>query len=242
MADLQTPAVEPGAPLQAPSRAKQAVQAVVAMGTWIAIVFIAAGRIDWPRGLACSAVYVATMSITGVIVNRVSPGLLQQRAKWKHAQTPTFDRVFLAAHVPLSFGQIAVAGLDAGRFHWLPLPGWTFFPAAVLFVASMAMVVWVFATNPFAETIVRIQSERGHHVICAGPYRAIRHPMYAAMLMMYPATGLMFGSGWALAASSLIVVMIVWRTAREDGYLRENLTGYADFASHTRYRLLPGVW
>jgi protein-S-isoprenylcysteine O-methyltransferase Ste14 len=242
MADLETPTLESGAPSPGPSVAQQTVQAVVAMGSWLAIVFLAAGRINWPRGLACAAVYVVTMTMTGVIVNRCNAGLLSQRARWKHAQTPGFDKIFLAAHVPLSFGQVAVAGLDAGRFQWLPLPGWTFIPAAVLFVGSMTVVVWVFATNPFAETIVRIQSERGHRVISAGPYRAVRHPMYAAMLVMYPATGLMFGSGWAVAVSSLIVAMVVWRTGREDAYLRGNLPGYAEFARRVRYRLVPGIW
>jgi len=36
--------------------------------------------------------------------------------------------------------------------------------------------------------------------------------------------------------------MAVLRTAVEDRTLRAELPGYAEYARHTRYRLLPGVW
>ena len=32
------------------------------------------------------------------------------------------------------------------------------------------------------------------------------------------------------------------RTGLEDRLLHERLPGYADYAQHTRYRLIPGVW
>jgi protein-S-isoprenylcysteine O-methyltransferase Ste14 len=50
------------------------------------------------------------------------------------------------------------------------------------------------------------------------------------------------GSGWAYAPVALSVALLVWRTAREDRTLREELPGYEEYTRQTRYRLLPGVW
>jgi protein-S-isoprenylcysteine O-methyltransferase Ste14 len=66
--------------------------------------------------------------------------------------------------------------------------------------------------------------------------------MYLGSVVMYPATALMLGSGWAMAVAAPIVVLIVWRTHREDHFLHEQLAGYAQFASRTRFRLIPGLW
>jgi len=41
---------------------------------------------------------------------------------------------------------------------------------------------------------------------------------------------------------SLYVVLIVVRTVLEDRTLRAELPGYADYATLTRYRLVPRVW
>ncbi|HXJ90386.1 MAG TPA: isoprenylcysteine carboxylmethyltransferase family protein [Candidatus Binatia bacterium] len=52
---------------------------------------------------------------------------------------------------------------------------------------------------PFAETSVRIQHDRGHSVVTAGPYYFIRHLMYVGASMMYLSTPFVWGSLWALA-------------------------------------------
>lgn len=212
------------------------------MALWVVLVFVSAGRVNWLRGWVCSAIYLVTMGMVGVIVSRGNPGLLAARAKWRHRDSPLFDRVFLATYTPLTLAQIVVSGLDAGRFHWLPLARWTFSLGLGLYLVAMGLVLWALLVNPFAETVVRIQSERGHRVIAAGPYRAVRHPMYAGLLLLYPATAWMFGSGWALVLSALIAGLTVWRTAKEDDYLRARLQGYAAYAAGTRYRLVPGLW
>jgi protein-S-isoprenylcysteine O-methyltransferase Ste14 len=39
-----------------------------------------------------------------------------------------------------------------------------------------------------------------------------------------------------------IAVLFIVRTDFEDRTLLNELPGYKEFAEHTRYRLLPGVW
>ena len=89
---------------------------------WAAILFASAGRLDWKRGWAATAVYVLTMMAIGVMMRRVNPGLMSLRAKPKFKQTERFDRLFYRIFLPLTYVQVAVAGLDAVRYRWLPLP------------------------------------------------------------------------------------------------------------------------
>jgi protein-S-isoprenylcysteine O-methyltransferase Ste14 len=98
------------------------------------------------------------------------------------------------------------------------------------------------ASNKYFSTIVRIQQERGHTVQTGGPYRFIRHPGYASMLVSYLMTPLVLGSLWAIIPAILLVVNLVVRTILEDRTLQNELAGYRQYAGRVRYRLIPGVW
>jgi len=135
-----------------------------------------------------------------------------------------------------------LAGMDAVRFRWSSMPFVSVYIGAVLYGLSMALVGWVLCTNPFAESSVRIQHDRGHTVVSSGPYRFVRHPMYVGSCFMYAATGLILGSVWALLDAGLLAILLVVRTALEDRTLRRELAGYEEYASRTRCRLIPGVW
>jgi protein-S-isoprenylcysteine O-methyltransferase Ste14 len=209
---------------------------------WISVLFASAGRLDWKRGWAATAVYVLTIIGIGALAHRFNPKLMSARVKPNFKLTESFDRLFYRIFLPLTYLQVAVAGCDAVRFRWLPLPLWCALPGVLLFILAMGLIGLVMAMNRFAEATVRIQSECNHAVVSSGPYRIVRHPMYVGMILMYPATSLMLGSGWALAVAALILVLILWRTAREDRFLLQNLPGYPEFAVQTRYRLIPGLW
>jgi protein-S-isoprenylcysteine O-methyltransferase Ste14 len=55
--------------------------------------------------------------------------------------------------------------------------------------------------NRFFSSVVRIQSDRGQHVVTAGPYAFVRHPGYSAGILIMLASGIALGS-W-LAATFL---------------------------------------
>lgn len=240
----KTSAAEPHAP---PVRArwqsaKKVVQSAASPVAWAAALFGSAGRLDWKRGWVCLALYTLGMSAIGLVVSRSNPSLMRARSKWRRGDTKTFDKAFLGALIPLGLLQPAVAGLDAVRFHWSALPLGLGFLGAALFVPAIALIAWSMAINPFAETSVRIQADRGHTVIQSGPYRIVRHPMYVGSILMYLSTPLILGSFWALAFTVSIVALFIWRTALEDRMLRRELAGYEGFAARTRFRLVPGLW
>jgi len=53
---------------------------------------------------------------------------------------------------------------------------------------------------------------------------------------------LLLGSAWAMIPAAGAAVALVVRTALEDRTLNRDLPGYQEYARHTRYRLVPGIW
>jgi len=231
----------PAAGKATPSKVRVAVQMAAMIVVWGAALFGSAGRVDWPRGWFHYCLTNAGMIAGMLIVRRYNPGLWTERAK-KHEGTKRFDKIFIRLHAPTIFLLPVVAGLDAVRFGWAPLPLWAMYPGLVLFGAGTSLVTWSAAVNPHLERMVRIQTDRGHRVICDGPYRFVRHPMYLGVILGNAAAPLILGSGWAFAVAFYDIVLFAWRAALEDRTLRAELPGYAEFTQQTRYRLVPGLW
>jgi protein-S-isoprenylcysteine O-methyltransferase Ste14 len=218
------------------------LQAFLTMVAWVGGLFLGAGRLDWTRGWISVAVYLVGMSAVYLAMRRYNPELIGERAKWRRKDTKGFDKVFLPAMFSLATVQPVIAGMDAVRFRWSFVPFEWLYPGVLLFALALALVGWTLAVNRHAETTVRIQTDRGHTVVTSGPYRFVRHPMYVGAILMYLGAPLVWGSLAALAISGAIILLFVWRTAMEDRTLRRELSGYAEYAARTRFRLVPGLW
>lgn len=218
------------------------LQRVVAIVVWWAALFGGAGRLDWTRGWIYVIVSLAGSVAIDVLVRRHNPVVLEARANWRHKDTAAFDKVFLAIFAPSFVLQPAIAGLDAVRFGWSSIPFWTVYVGLAFTVLGSALVAWTLAVNPHAESTVRIQTDRGHAVISAGPYQFVRHPMYVGIILGYVGGPLILGSMWALVISALLIALFVARTALEDQALRRELSGYKEYCAQTRYRLVPRLW
>lgn len=218
------------------------LQLIGSLGLWVAATFASAGTLRWLRGWICVVATLASYAVAAVMVQRKNPALMEARANWRHRDTKSFDKLFFALMLPLYYAQPLVGGLDVVRFHWSSMPFATVYAGLVLLAIGMTLVTWTMLVNPFAETTVRLQSERQQTTVTAGPYRIVRHPMYLGWVLMLVATALIFGSMWALAVGLAMVMLGVWRTTMEDRMLRRELPGYEEFAAVTRYRLFPGVW
>jgi protein-S-isoprenylcysteine O-methyltransferase Ste14 len=225
-----------------PSRVQRAIRRGVASAIWLGALFGGAGHLDWPRGWIYAAAYLLMNAVTAVVVDRANPGLFEARTEGPRFYTKRFDKLFMAVFPPLRYIQPLAAGLDAVRLSHQPISVYAVYPGLLLFFLGAALVAWAMAVNRFAESIIRIQKDRGHTVVSSGPYRFVRHPMYVGLCTIFVAAPLILGSTWALAVSAVIVSLYLARTAIEDGTLRRELPGYEAYASHVRYRLLPGVW
>ncbi len=235
---IQVPAM-PRASLRTAARAALSLLAVLA--GLAALLFLPAGRLDWPEAwgfLAAYGVFLALYALWGLLKD---PGQLAERS---HAgpNVKRWDRILMGAYSLLLLVTFVVAGFDAGRFRWssvaLPVKAVAWLGLA----AAGALIFWTLASNTYLSRMARIQDDRGQVVVSTGPYCHVRHPMYLGIIILFLCAPLALGAWWALIPGALVGVLFVVRTSREDHMLHEELAGYADYAGRVRYRLMPGVW
>ena len=201
------------------------------------ILFCSAGRVDLPWFWAFLSVHTAMMAIGGMLMD---PELRRERLRPGGAGV---DRGFRPVLTVLALAHLVLAGLDAGRFGWTPQVPWAARAAGlVLYVAGFGLSLWAMSANRFFSPVVRVQAERGHHVIRGGPYAFVRHPGYVGMLVALASGAVVLGSLWSLVPVIPFAAVVIRRTMLEDRYLRANLEAYGEYAAAVRFRMAPGVW
>ncbi|MBN1120206.1 MAG: isoprenylcysteine carboxylmethyltransferase family protein [Anaerolineae bacterium] len=206
------------------------------------VLFVPARTLNWPRAWLFLAVVVVNLVISGVVLWRVSPEVVEARSRTERS-VKTWDTILLAAYGLLSMvGAMVVAGLD--HYHeWSDPPQAAITAGAVLMIVmGNALFLWAMVENAHFEKNVRIQDDRDHQVISTGPYRYVRHPGYVGLILQLLFTPLVLGSWWALIADGAAILLIVLRTVLEDRTLQRELPGYREFTQQTRFRLIPGLW
>ncbi len=201
------------------------------------IVFAAAGRTDLPFvwGILC---LLGAMIVVGAFV--LDSSLIRERLQPGAGAVKDHHRTLSA---PLLMAHWILTGLDVGRFHWSDtMPVATQFVGLAGYAVALGFSLWALVTNRFYSSVIRIQTDRGHETISAGPYRFVRHPGYAATIAGSLCGGLALGSWIGAAPLVLLIVLFIRRTVTEDRLLQCELPGYTEYANRVRYRILPGVW
>ena len=217
------------------------VKLVVSLLLLAAILFISSGRWDWVMAWVLLGVFVVCLGLNALVLIASNPEVLEERL---HARkgAKKWDLVLSSSIGVLTLVTLLFAGLDR-RFGWSPgIPLWLQVGALALVALGDLLFLWAMAVNKFFSKFVRIQEERGHHVITAGPYQYVRHPGYLGWIIMWAIPPLILGSLWAFIPTGIAICLIVARTALEDGTLKHELEGYKNYAARVRYRLLPGIW
>jgi protein-S-isoprenylcysteine O-methyltransferase Ste14 len=209
---------------------------------WAGLLFWSAGTVKWVRGWIHLGLWVVTLLVNFFILLKRNPTLLAIRTKMQRFELKFDILLMLLIMTPAVVAVPIVAGLDAVRYQLLPIPFWAVFPAVLLHITGDALMLWAMVVNPFMEKAIRIQTERGHHVITTGPYAIVRHPMYAGFILLFLGVPLMLGSGWAFVPVSVVLAALIVRTVFEDSILQKKLPGYEAYMKKTCYRLLPGIW
>lgn len=231
------------------SKIQLTVRTVVQMLVFIVLVpflpLLISLKWDWWQAWVYGLIGVLGFIISRLLVNRRHPDLLAERARFmQHEGTKPWDNV-LARLVGLGGALIPLAaGLDV-KYSWSETDYSLSVELAALAFIVIGYVIgsWALLENRFFSGVVRIQTERDHHVISTGPYAWVRHPGYVGGLLTYFATPLLLDSPWTFVPVVFIAVVLIIRTSLEDRTLQEELPGYKEYATQkTKYRLLPGVW
>jgi protein-S-isoprenylcysteine O-methyltransferase Ste14 len=197
----------------------------------------AAGTWHYWQAWAVTCTLLALLLLVGAFYLRTDPDFLLHRVQVREKEAA--QRRIVHIWTPLTIALIVLPALDV-RFGWSGMPALVCVAGLLLMLAAYGFVIWVFRTNRYASRTIEVQA--GQTVISSGPYSAVRHPMYAAQLVLFPALMLALGSWWAAAGSALVMVPIVLRILNEEDVLRRDLAGYAEYCTRVRFRLLPGVW
>jgi protein-S-isoprenylcysteine O-methyltransferase Ste14 len=204
--------------------------------------FGAAGTFDWVPGWIFLVLFFGfTVSLTAWLYAN-NPGLLKERMTTSQPDQKTWDKVFFATVFVLFVAWLTLMPLDAVRFRWSVVPVWLQIVGGVCLMASFGVFFVTFRENSFLSPMVRIQKERGQTVISSGPYRFVRHPMYAGFLLFMIGTALLLGSWLGLLAGGVLAIAVARRAVLEERMLRDELDGYDAYTTRVRYRLVPGVW
>ena len=155
---------------------------------------------------------------------------------------PIWDRVFFVVIEVFFLAWLVLMPLDAVRFHWSRMSGWLRVMGVILLLFSFYLFFLTFRENPYLSPAVRVQTERGQSVISTGPYRYVRHPMYAAVIPFVLGTALLLGSWYGLISGLILVIGIAFRAVQEERVLQAELPGYDAYMAQVRYRLIPYVW
>jgi protein-S-isoprenylcysteine O-methyltransferase Ste14 len=143
-------------------------------------------------------------------------------------------RVGILAAVAIAW---LVPGLRIYANNW-----WTLGLGVALILAGVALRAWAIVTlGRYFRREVTI--EPGQALVRRGPYRLLRHPSYAGILLVFGGLGLAFGS-WVGAAIAVLVVFagMLPRIGVEERALAQAFgADYVDYANSTA-RIVPHVW
>ena len=203
-----------------------------------ACLFLPARRLDWPMAWVLVAFYTG-YSALGFRV--LSPDLIAERSRLPSDAEPADLALAGLAFAFLYPVSLVVCGLGA-RGGGTPTPTLSALIAFLLFAAGYLFSLWAASVNPFFSAAVRIQTERGHHVIDRGPYAWVRHPGYAGPIVSHLVLPFALAAPRAVLPAALGAVLLTLRALHEEHRLLRELPGYAEYAARVRYRLFPGVF
>ncbi len=201
------------------------------------LLFLPAGSFSYFGAWLFMALLFLPMLIMGIVLFIKAPTLLQKRLNNKEKEkTQQGVIAFSGLLFPIGF---LLSAFDF-RFDWSHVPFWLVIAASALFLLGYAMYAEVMRENAYLSRSVEVQE--GQAVISTGLYGMVRHPMYLATLMMFLPIPLILGSFWGLIAFALYPAIIVIRIQNEEQVLTAGLSGYAEYKTKVKYRLIPFIW
>jgi protein-S-isoprenylcysteine O-methyltransferase Ste14 len=207
-----------------------------------AMLFLSAGSLRFWQASVFLVLQAAFWTYFFLDFLKNDPQLLERRLKSK--ETEPEQKLFQRLFALILNSAVILAGLDF-RFGWTrrwvgDVPIAVVIAGQAMAVAGYWLVFWVMKTNTFASSIIQVENQQT--VIRSGPYEVVRHPMYTGMVVTVIGIPLALGSYVTLPVFALLVPLLAYRLIHEERMLRRDLSGYAEYCEHTRFRLVPWVW
>ena len=156
----------------------------------------------------------------------------------REASGEVFDPLMFVWIAVFAAAELAVF-LDYGHWRIVPLFVQPALQAIGLGICALTSL-WLVWTDAYLSR--QFHSLSGRKILTEGPYRFVRHPRYAALIITSVGVSLAMGSilAWAIAIGWLWVNLK--RVELEEGHLRKLFGAeYDSYASHTP-RFFPGIY
>lgn len=219
------------------------IQTILSFGFMGAIIFLAAGTIDYRGGWLYLGEMLIASAVFGLHMLRVDPSLLKERLRPPmQRDQPLADKLLLVPILLLLFGGLGFMAADAARWHWSMMPPAVQWAGCGLLLVALLFMYWTMRVNSFAAPVVKLQKDRGQVIVTTGPYGLVRHPLYFGALFYVAGTSLALGSWWGLTTIPCLALLLGARIGVEERTLRLGFDGYADYVRRVRWRLIPLIW
>lgn len=137
----------------------------------------------------------------------------------------------------LVFGQFACLGAIAFTGPLIPSS-----PLLLgLLAGGLALGMWALLTMRLHRLSVLPDPLPRAELVNAGPYRWIRHPMYASLLLVTLAWVLAAPVVWRWALWLLLLAVLIAKLRYEEHLLANSIPGYREYQQRS-WRLMPLLW
>ena len=201
------------------------------------LLFLPAGTLAFPQAWLLLAVLFVPMFAAGLVMLAKSPELLRKRLNAKEEQGE--QRWVIALSGLMFVAAFVLAGLNF-RFGWHILPSWVSWTAAVLFLLGYLLFAEVLRENAYLSRTIEVQENQ--KVVDTGLYGVVRHPMYAATVLLFLSMPLILGSLLSFAVMLLYLPIIAKSIRNEEAVLEQGLEGYTEYKTRVKYKVIPGIW
>ncbi len=110
----------------------------------------------------------------------------------------------------------------------------------ILCFAGMVFLVWA-RQNLGRNWSQTVSIKKGHELVTSGPYRYVRHPMYAGGLIAAIGSAIVCG-GTFIFLLVILGALFLWRVGAEDKLMAEQFPNeYPEYKKRTK-ALIPFIW
>lgn len=201
------------------------------------LLFLPAGTLQyWNAWLFMGSLFIPMLLVGSILLCR-NPSLLKKRLNAKEKESEQ-SLVIKLSGLMFVLGFVT-AGLSF-RFHWLVLPKWVSWAAAVVFLLFYLLYAEVLRENTFLSRTIEVQENQT--VIDTGLYGIVRHPMYSVTIGMFLAMPLMLGSFVSFVIFLMYPIIIAKRIRNEEAVLEKELSGYTEYKQKVKFKVIPFLW
>ena len=201
------------------------------------LLFLPAWTLNYWQAWTYLAILMVSISPIVVYLIQNDPALLARRADNTEKER---SQKFIHFFVNLVFVAASVVSALDHRFGWSAVPTYIVIAGDVLVALGILIIFFVFRENTFAASTVQVAADQ--KVVSTGLYGLVRHPMYVGGLVFLLGIPLALGSWWGLLTFVPLALLILWRLLDEERFLVKNLSGYGEYRSKVKYRLIPFIW